>query len=365
MRAAARTWTDDARRAAVQMLETLDLRASRVAAALGVSERTLRRWRARVRTGAAPTRPVGRRCRPVAREHRQAIIRALLQHGPRVGVAVLRALCDEVPYRQIAALKRRFCRVLVRRWGWYRRRLRWLRAGATWAMDFMRPKGPKLGRGRGQLLHVRDLASGATLLVLACRGERSGVVCAALGVLFLALGVPLLIKMDNGSGFRAHETQAELARHGVTALYSPPYTPSYNGSSECEGCSLKRRIAHQALARGDPGHWTHEDLVAAQRQANTTARPWGATGPTPAEGFAARTPITDEERAAFQRTRDREIANLVETHEERNGKMPTCSQHAAIDRLAVQRALCEHGYLEFRRGRLSTPISTWRAVAEA
>jgi len=365
MRAASWTWTDDARRAAVRMLETLDVTTSRVAEALDVSARSLRRWSARVRAGEAPTQPVGRRPQPVAREHRQAIIQALIVHGPRVGVAVLRALCDEVPYRQIAELKRRFCRVLVRRWGWYRRRLRWLRAGASWAMDFMRPNGAKLGRGRGQLLHVRDLASGTTLLLLACRGERSGVVCAALSVLFLALGVPLVIKMDNGSGFRAHETQAALAQQGVTALYSPPYTPSYNGSSECEGCSLKRRIAHQALARGDPGHWTHEDLAAAQRQANTTARPWGATGPTPAERFATRMPIPNEERVAFQRTRDREIANLVETHEARNGRMPTCSQRAAIDRLAVQRALCEHGYLEFRRGRLSTPISTWRAVAEA
>ena len=128
------------------------------------------------------------------------------------------------------------------------------------------------------------------------------------------------------------------------------------------GGILKRRIAHQAHLRGDPDRWTDVDLSAAQRQANTTARPWGARGPTPAERFCARRPITDEEREAFQRTRDAEIANMVETHKEQSSTMPTCSEHAAIERLATQRALCEHGYLKFRRGRLSTPISTWRAV---
>jgi Transposase DDE domain group 1 len=35
---------------------------------------------------------------------------------------------------------------------------------------------------------------------------------------------------------------------------------------------------------------------------------------------------------------------------------------ADTERLATQRAMCEHGYLEFRRGRLSTPIQAWRTV---
>jgi hypothetical protein len=191
------------------------------------------------------------------------------------------------------------------------------------------------------------------------------VVCAALSVLFLALGVPLLIKMDNGPGFKAWATRGLIAQRAVTALYSPPYTPPYNGSCERGGGGLKRRTAHQALVRGDPGHWTAEDIARAQRLANTTARPWGATGPTPAERFCSRRPITAAQRAAFQQTCAREIANLVETHKEQSSKMPTCSEQVAIERLAVQRALCEHGYLKFRRGRLSTPIQTWRAVTEA
>ena len=34
-------------------------------------------------------------------------------------------------------------------------------------------------------------------------------------------------------------------------------------------------------------------------------------------------------------------------------------------RKATQHALCEHGYLEFRRGRISTPFASWKAVTKA
>ncbi len=363
MRTLSATWDDDMRRLALRMLEHLGLTCREVAEAVGVSVRTMCRWRQRERDGKPLSCPAGRPPTPVDREERQGVIRALIELGPCAGVPAIRALYKKVPYRQIAQMKRRFCRVLQLRWGWYRKRLLWLRAGAAWAMDFTKPKAKLPGRD-GRLLHVRDLASGAELLVVPCRGERSRVVRAALTVLFLALGVPLLIKMDNGKAFTARATTTLLAEHGVVALYSPTYTPSYNGACERGGGTLKRRIAHQAFLRGDPGRWTDADLAAGQRQANTTARPWGATGPTPAERFRARRPIAPEEREAFQRTRDEEIANMVETHKEQSCRIPTWLEHAAIERLAAQRALCKHGYLEFRRGRLSTPIQVWRAVTD-
>jgi len=45
--------------------------------------------------------------------------------------------------------------------------------------------------------------------------------------------------------------------------------------------------------------------------------------------------------------------------------MPPSCEHAAILRKATQQALFEHGYLEIRRERMSTPISTWKAVIKA
>lgn len=362
-----RTWSAETARAAIEVFKSLGGTAQArkaVAEAVGRSERTIWRWWKRFRDGEPLLCPPGRRELRVARKERQKVIRLLFERGPRTGVPVLRALCPRVPYRQIAKLKRRFLAVLRHRWGWYRRRLIWLRAGATWAMDFTAPSATLPGRSR-RLLHVRDLASGAELLVLPCPGERASVVGTALAVLLGALGIPLLIKMDNGKAFTAGSTRALLQAHGVTALYSPTYTPQYNGACERAGGGLQERTAYEALRQGHPGVWTEADLHVAWMQANTEARPWGATGPTPAEVFRVRVPIRPAKRAAFQRTRAAEIETMVETHKETSGRMPTCREQAAIDRLATQRALCEHGYLEFGRGRISTPIQTWRRVTRA
>jgi transposase InsO family protein len=336
----------------------------RVATAVGVTERTLRRWAQRRRAGEPLVRPRGRRPAPVARHRRQGVIAALLRLGPCAGVPVLRGLFGDVPYRTLAKLKRRFARAIQRRRGWYRKRLLWLRAGAVWATDFTHPEA-RLPGTSNRLCLVRDLASGAQLAAAPCRGERASVVCAVLAALFVALGPPLVLKHDGGGAFRAHATAAWLRDHDVVPLRSPPRTPQYNGSCERSGGTLKQRVAYVASAKGHPDRWTHTDLAQAQWQANMTARPRGATRPTPAEAFARRRAIGSRERRAFKRTRARDIARALKTHESKRGTMPTCTEHAAIVRKATQQALCKHGYLEFRRGRISTPVSTWRADAEA
>jgi transposase InsO family protein len=331
-----------------------------VATAVGVTERTLRRWEQRRRSGEPLLRPRGRRPTPVARHRRQGLIGALLRLGPCAGVPVLRGLFRDVPYRAIAKLKRRFARAIRRRRGWYRKRLLWLRAGATWATDFTHPEA-RLPGTSNRLCLVRDLGSGAQLAAAPCTGERASVVCAVLAALFVALGPPLVLKHDGGGAFRAHATAALLRDHGVVALRSPPRTPQYNGSCERSGGTLKRRVAHLASAEGHPDRWTTTDLAEARWLANATARPRGANGSTPAEELAARRPIGRAERRAFKRTRSREIARALKTHESKRGTMPTCAERASIVRKATQHALCEHGYLKFRRGRISTPISIWKA----
>ena len=336
----------------------------RVARALGVSERTLRRWAQRQRDGLPLVGRRGRRPVTAARSSRQGVIGAMLRLGPCAGVNVLRGLFRDVPYRAIASLKRRFGRVMQRRRGWYRKKLRWTQAGAVWATDFSHPEVP-LEDGNDRLCLVRDLGSGAQLAAVPCRGERAAVVCAVLAALFCLLGAPLVIKYDNGGAFTAHATIALLEQHGVVALRSPPYTPQYNGACERAGGTLKRRIAHAALARGDPEHWTRGDIAAALDAANQTARPRGANGPTPAEALAARARVTGRARRAFQQTRRRAILRAVQHHKSKRGTMPSCAERAVILRRATQHALCEHGYLEFRRGRISTPFASWKAVTKA
>jgi transposase len=335
-----------------------------VARALGVTERTLRRWAQRKRDGESLVKRRGRRPKPVARERRQSLIATMLRLGPCAGVPALRRLFWDVPYRTIAKLKRRFTRAIQRRRGWHRRRLRWLRAGAVWATDFTHP-GAQLQDSSNRLCLVRDLGSGAQLAAVPCKGERAQVVCTVLALLFVVLGAPLVLKHDGGSAYRAGVTRALLRAHDVVALRSPPRTPQYNGSCERAGGTLKQRIAHVAEAAGNSHRWTHADVAQALWQANATATPHGARGPTPAEAFAARLPLDQGERHAFKRTLARAIARARETHESKHGTMPSCSQRAAIDRKATQLALCKHGYLQIRRGRISTPVSTWRAVTKA
>ena len=363
--------TDEARserlRLAVRMVEELggtrDAR-RQVARVHGVSERTVRRWEARAQAGKPLAVRRGRQPTDVARAKRQGLIRALLQHGPRVGVAVLRRLFGDIPYRVIARFKKRFWRVWTRRYGWILRKLCWLRAGAVWAADFTKPK-ERLEGGAGRILVIRDLASGMQLLAMRSRGERAAAVVAALTILLASLGVPLVFKHDGGGAFTGHDTQAVLREHGVTSLRSPPRTPEYNGSEERGLGHLKERASHAAFVAGHPGYVTDAELETARKQLNDTGCPLGPNGPTPADMFSGRRPITAAERQAFTQTLEDEIASRVQTHIEECGMMPACSECAAIDRKAIRFALCEHEYLKFGRGRLSTPISTWRAVTKA
>jgi transposase InsO family protein len=335
-----------------------------VAGGCGVNERTLRRWEERVREGKPVLKRPGRKPKKVPIEKRQQLIEEMIRLGPCAGVQALRGLLKDVPYRFITKMKRRFSRVVQHRYGWYRRRLKWLRAGAVWAMDFTKPKAG-LWQGKRRLFLVRDLASGLQLAAVACRGETGKTVRAVLLALFLTLGAPLVLKHDNGGAFTADLTQTAMTENGVTPLASPTYWPQYNGSCERSGGTFKQRVEHLAMLAGHPGRWTQEDIEEAMLIANASARPRGANAATPGEAFEARTPATPEEREAFRRSVAAEIECGLETWRKETGKMATCSERAAITRKATQVALCEHGYLEFRRGRLSTPISTWKAALKA
>lgn len=332
-----------------------------IAKLIGVTDRTLARWQKRVRDGKPVYEKRGRKPKDVPRERRQALLAAMVGLGPHAGVPTLRGLFPEVAYRRIGRMKQRLARVFERRGRWRLRRLDWLRSGAIWATDFTKPKAG-LWQGNDRLLLVRDLGSDAQLAAVACKGEKAKTVCAVLLTLFVLFGPPLAIKKDNGSAFKSQCTQGLLAEHDVTPLFSPAYTPEYNGACERSGGCFKQRVAHVA---GCADRWTEQDVDDALWLANTTARPRGARGATPAEAFAERTAVTKAEREAFKQSRARSIDSALQTFQEENDRMPTCSEHETIKRKATQGALLEHGYLQIRRGRLSTPISAWKAAGKA
>jgi hypothetical protein len=84
-------------------------------------------------------------------------------------------------------------------------------------MDFTHP--PHLVNGVfPAMLNVRDLASRQQLLWLAVEHEDAATVVEALGALFAEHGPPLVMKCDNGPGFRAHNTKCVLEDWRVSAL---------------------------------------------------------------------------------------------------------------------------------------------------
>jgi transposase InsO family protein len=267
------------------------------AARVGVPGRTLRRWQHP--DGAAPG-PLGLG-RPLARcpaDGANRVVGFLNGQGPWVGLPRLQAAFPQWPRAELQDLLRCYRHLWASthpRAGYL---LHWQRPGAVWGVDFSQVAAPIDGEYR-TVLAVRDLASWQQLCWRPVPGMTAAVAWAELQVLFIIAGAPLVLKLDNGSAFRSGWLKRWLRFWGVWPLYSPPGQPWYNGSIEASIGSLKRRTAWQAWRQGHAGAWTSADLEAARLAANTTARPWGAAGPTPAAVWSGRQVVSESEREGF------------------------------------------------------------------
>jgi transposase InsO family protein len=319
---------------------------------LHVSARTLRRWS---RASVVAPAPVGRPVQRSDRAAREEVIRFLDEHGPHLGVPTLRTCFPALSRAELSDLVRRYRAVWRKRNRLPLRVLGWSGAGRVWAIDFTGPLSAPT-EGARYVLAVRDLASGRQLLwraVAAATGEAARL---ALADLFARHGPPLVLKCDNGAPFTGGEVRALLAEHGVIALYSPPYWPRYNGAIEAGIGALKERTAARAARAGRPGTWTDDDLAGARAEANASPRPWRADGASAEELWSAQEPITAEERAAFG-------AALASAREARAREAGTCADEeagvgseASVARSAIELALCERGYLHYRRRSILPPI---------
>ncbi len=327
---------------------------------LGIEPSTVRGWRRRWQEDHLRLRERGRPVDPVSRPELWSFLAVFGLIGPQVGLPTLQGLFPEMTRAALLELQDR-CRAI------YRRRaarlvhtLRWTRPGTVWAMDFSDPPEPIEGLYK-KLLVVRDLASGKILIAIPAVEASAKLVIAILESLFRWLGPPLVIKCDNGSAFIADEVKACLREHGVQPLYSPPGTPPYNGSIEAGIGSIKVRAFWQAALHDRPGQWTCDDIEAAVAEANTMGRPRQLEGPSPHEVWLRRQPITEAQRRSFREA----CARYAREEYTQRGLWPmTKLQHreqAAIDRVAVSRALIEQGFLLIRRRRITPPISVFRS----
>ena len=326
-----------------------------IARLFDVAGRTLRRWTHDWLGGLLPFRPLGRPVHRSPRERRNDVIHLLDECGPGVGLPTLRDAFPDMSRAELDDLLRRYRRVWRERHRQPLRILHWPEPGRVWAIDFT--QAPALIDGQfTDLLAIRDLATGMQLLWQPIAAATSAAAAHALEALFTAHGAPLVLKCDNGSPFGSNLVQGLLQEWHVETLFSPPYTPRYNGSIEAGIGSLKTRTQDHAARLGHPGHWTADDVAAAREEANTFARPFGVTGPGPAEVWPAREPITTAERQHFQDcvARQRQFQESVPA---------ACTEQSTevrskrgCSREAIRLALQECGYLHYTRRRIPPPI---------
>ena len=327
----------------------------RAARRVGMSVDTLygwRRWWLENRMKAAQPGPVKQKLTPYVK---RILVTLMASVGPNVGLPRLRMMLPGFPKTRLVETLRLYKRFWSRRNPGESYVLKWMRSGRVWAIDFLKPPSPVDGQYEC-VFTVRDLGGDYQLEAIVCRSENAEEAVAVLESLFVEWGAPLVIKSDNGSAFTGGLMKQLLDRYGVLLLYSPPYTPSYNGGCEAGNGAIRMRTVLEAGRHGRAGHWTCDDLDVARHQSNDASRPSGPYGPSPAERWARRQPIPASERSAFRR-RYQAAEQRERKSNKINGEVLGQQQQAWIDRLAIADTLQDLGYLELRRKRVSPAVS--------
>jgi len=333
---------------------------------LGLSPRTLRCWDQRCRPEPIGLALVGRPWQRSPLPVRQAILACLKLCGPGIGLPTLQEQFRGVARGELADLLERFRACWCRRNGQHGRVLHWQTAGRVWAADFTEcsPLASDLSPlASGYVLAVRDLASGQVLAWEPIPALTEEVASTVLARLFAVHGAPLVLKVDNGSAFRAARFQECLEVWGTIPLYSPPACPGYNGSIEATIGSLKKRTEEQARAQGRGGVWQAADLSAAQTAANTS-HPRRLNGRTPTSVWAARASLDPVERVVFALTVERQRFGVRDEQGIDQEEELDHWRQSAVDRQALERALVEHGHLLFTRRRISLRIRGRKVTAD-
>ncbi len=343
------------------------IRQGMAAQQLGLAPGTMAYWQYRWHTDYLEAQPLGRPCQRSEPQLRNQAIDFMRRVGPGVSAPAVQASFPALARREAENLRDRFRRL----WKLDNPRaihvLHWQHSGAVWAMDHSEPGSVRCTVGAiddrwPHLFAVRDLASGCQLGWLPVLDETAETTINALERLFLDHGPPLVLKADNGSAFIAEAMGRFLDRWEVRPLFSPPYTPEYNGGIEAGNHAMKTRTDDEAARQGRNGHWTADDVEAARRMANELFYLHGPLGPTRQECFGASPRIALAARAAFGRTVEHE---RTQERLQQGYPLDTDLGHAAqsqIDRAAIRRALVEHGYLSFTRRSITPSIKSQNSL---
>jgi transposase InsO family protein len=355
-----RTQECQARHEAVRFVEEQVPSSRRAARCLHLAPRTLADWRRRKARSELVPRLRGRPCREPSAEERVVVQSLLDETGPRLGVPTLQTYCSEVPRCVLVYLLESYRRQFQAEHRLVVETLRWLRCGAVWAIDHSLPPHPIDGE-YGQILAIRDLASGMQLAWTPVPDATAAEALLVLKALVAQHGPPLVLKSDNGSAFIHHQFAEWLAQWQIVPLFSPVRTPRYNGACEAGIGGMKRRT-EQLAARSDRLlDWTCNDLFAALLWANDDHYPRGLAAGSSSSRFAARRSLSGTDRDSFH-------ATVVQYERKSHGEL--CIQgHAWTDKLsaachrrAVRLALVEHDYLSITRRSIPQPIQSTKCA---
>jgi Integrase core domain len=246
--------------------------------------------------------------------------------------------------------------------------------GTAWAIDYTFPLRPIDGT-HPAILTIRDLASGCILLAEPCRAADAAHVVFHLHQLIQAHGAPLVLKADNGSHFTAAPVSALLQRHRIVPLFSPVYTPAFNGAIEADQGHLKRQAADLARRDDLPHEPSSSHYHAARHLINRTrGTGWRGDLPSAEQRFASRAPITESQRRIFERLVENQLRSESEDAQQaldaRLGQASEAAQQGdtsapvpvrkipsdVLHRRAVAEAMKAFGLYETRRRRVRLPL---------
>ena len=202
---------------------------------VGLSYRTLMRWKGRLANG---TEAVGKRgpkkVRPLNLNELKASIRDL-DHGAKRSRDTGRlhsSYADRISRRELNDLVRKARKAENQHRRTETCRVSWLRPNLAWAIDDCRKKDT--GTDRTLHLHnLTDLCSRYKLPPIASGHQPCGEeVAGHLAHLFERFGPPLFCKRDNGGNLNHSTVNEALEEAWVIPINSPPYTAPYNGAIE-------------------------------------------------------------------------------------------------------------------------------------
>ncbi len=233
------------------MIETAKTRFSMsyasLASQVGLSCRTLMRWKQRLSDGKDAVGKRGpKKVRPLNLNELKKKIRTL-NHGTKRSRETGRlhgTYAESISRREFNELVRNARKESNGHRQTEICHISWLRPNLAWAIDDCR-KSDAESSGALYLHNLTDLCSRYKLPPIASEQLPCGEeVAGHLAHLFDRFGSPLFCKRDNGSNLN-HSTVDDLFEDAwVIPINSPPYTPSYNGAIEQTQWEFKAFIKH-------------------------------------------------------------------------------------------------------------------------